>query len=298
MPIIFEVPPLPPSPMPYPPGTILATPNGSLGLLPLNQVDEYGVEWLWSDIEGWDSPEAATQITQRTGQDGAWSGKELLAPRTLTLSGAAWCDDPVKMRDAADRFFAAITKTPFTLTIDEHGLVRYVTVQRQGAPTWDYISSTGATWSVQLISIDPRKYSNTQSSVTVYLGAISGGWTIPFTVPFSIDAVVTTDTVQATNAGNQDAPLHILFHGPVQSPILSQPELDKQVKINLTLDADEYVEINTETHSVVLNGSASRVAAFEGDWLYLPPGTYDLRFLAASYDPSAYATITWRSTWL
>lgn len=298
MPIIFVPVPLPPSPMPYPPGTVLANPNGTVGAVPLNQVDNYGVEWLWQDIEGWDSPEAATQVTQRSGQDGAWSGVELYGPRQLSLSGAAWTDQPEIMRDAADRLFAEVTKKPFQLVVDEHGLQRFVTVQRQSAVVWDYQHETAALWSMQLVAIDPRKYGTTEQTATVLLGAVTGGFVLPFTLPFTIDSVVTSDTITAINAGNHDAPLMIRVFGPVINPKFFVPSLNLEMSLNLTLDVGEFVDIDSDKRSVLLGGTATRLSTFEGDWLSVPPGSTDIRFLAESYDPSAFAQLTWRATWL
>lgn len=298
MPIIFVVPPAPPTPMPYGPGTILQVPYGDANGVPLNKVDDYGVEWLWSDIEGWDGPEAATQFTQRTAQDGSWSGTPLYAQRAMTLSGGVWCDSPERLRDAHDRLMAAITKEPFQLKVDEHGLERFVTVQRVGAVTWNYYTSTGASWSFQVVATDPRKYSTELSTATIYLGSVDGGFSLPFSLPFSIDATITTDTISALNRGNIDAPLTLQFHGPVTNPILSQPTLDRQVQINLPLGGDQFVDVLTDTHKVLLGGTTSRLYAKEGDWLSLPPGNTDLRFLAESYDSSAFVNVTWRSTWI
>lgn len=282
----------------YSPGTLLHRPEVKLGGLTLGRVDQYGCWWTMADITGWDSPASVSTATQRTHAHGAWLTTPYFSPREITVTGDMRAPDKASGRDAADRLFEAVSLYDTTLSIDEWGLERFVTVRRSGDVLWDYAGQPwDASWSVSLIAADPFRYSTTQHTATVQLGSVVGGRTAPFSLPTTVPAAVTQNTVRVTNAGNFDAAPVFTVRGPCVNPVIQQPGTGREMRFKITLGYGRWITIDTRDRSVTLDGSASRLFTMSGDWLTMPRGDTDFRYLAGDYNPDSTLTVAWRDTW-
>jgi hypothetical protein len=150
-------------------------------------------------------------------------------------------------------------------------------------------------------ALDPRVYSAAVHEVTLGLPSVVGGLEVPFTVPFSIGAVVTAGRASITNAGTAATGLVLRIDGPAQEPRISLVGPDSSVRVLRFLDdvdAGQWLEIRTRERVAYLNGTVSRRGRMTGDWPLLEPGTSEIAFDAAVYDASALLTVTWQDAWI
>lgn len=116
-------------------------------------------------------------------------------------------------------------------------------------------------------------------------------------VPFTIAATVVSGMVEVTNAGTADTGLTLRIDGPVVDPRISLlvDGVTQTLRLDLTLTAGQWLDIDTRAETVTLNGSASRRGQAYGDWPILPGSTSgELSWNAAAYEAAALLTVSWR----
>lgn len=283
----------------YPPGTQVHSPTVTIGDdFRIGFVDDHGVVWTLDDIEGWDSPASTTQATNRAHAHGAWMTTPFYEPRELTLTGKMRAPSKTAGRDAADRLFRAVPLTDTRLAVDEHGLRRFVTARRLGSVLFDYFNQPSeADWSINMIAPDPFKYGFDENSATLRLAQSTGGLTLPFTVPFTIEAESTTNITTVTNEGNVETYPVYTINGPIEDPVIYVPETGERMSFDIVLSPGRYLVVDTKNHTVTLDGTSQRQFIMQGDWITLPPGSTEIRLYTASSNPDGSVVITWRNAW-
>lgn len=149
------------------------------------------------------------------------------------------------------------------------------------------------------VALDPTIYSGTLHSEILTLPVVTGGLTVPFTVPFTIGASVLSGRRQVTNAGTATVGLTLRIDGPVEDPRVSvlADGTVTTLTIGLTLLAGQWLEVDTGARTVYLNGTSSRRGSAYGGWPMLPSGAHELAFDAATYEASAQLSASWRDAW-
>lgn len=124
-----------------------------------------------------------------------------------------------------------------------------------------------------------------------------GGLTVPVTVP----ATVTAGRVTIAGLGTRPVGMQVRIDGPVQEPRVSMlaAGVTTTLRLWLTLDVGQWLDIDTAAKTVYLNGTASRRGQASGGWPTLPPNgvAAELAFDASVYDPTTQLTATWRDAW-
>lgn len=118
-----------------------------------------------------------------------------------------------------------------------------------------------------------------------------------FAVPFSIDATTVTGVLSIVNAGNAPAPAVVRIDGPAQRPVIRHEEQGLELLFDLILDAGQWLEVDLDKHTVMLNGQASRRGLMRGRWPAIVPGTNTISWSSLTADPSAAMTVSWRDAW-
>lgn len=287
-------------PYTYPPGTVLVSTPVTIGdSLTLGAVDDLGCVWLMEDIEGWDAPASTTTITQRTHAHGAWLSTPYYSHREIIVTGTVRCPDARAGVMAKEKLFATISlyDTPFTM--NEHGLLRTCTVRRLGEVLWKYRGhAMEADYSFSVVAADPFKYGTVTYQESMRLPTSDGGLTLPTTVPFAIEAEITANTTTISNAGNAETYPVYRINGPVTNPVLIRTSDGARMEFTIDLGVGRWIEIDTKNHTVTLDGTTQRQHVMAGTWLTLPANsTEEIMFLAATANPDAVATISWRDAW-
>jgi hypothetical protein len=151
--------------------------------------------------------------------------------------------------------------------------------------------------SLLLKATDPRIYDNTETVDQVSLPTTEGGLSFNASLNFSFGAVSTGGTINAVNSGTFDTPVVFRINGPCVDPRITNVATSQTLALTMSIDSGDYVEIDTDARSVLLNGTASRYQYLTtSEWFDLPPGTTELDFRAAT-TTAATLTATYRSAW-
>ena len=199
------------TPLPFPKITGLKlNADVSIGGLILNTVDENGVVWICTDIEGWwVHPEPEVRDIPRGWGDGSYDVRGRYQARQITLNGVFLVPDPSYVAQARAKL---IKETDLVYVGDwlrtDESPTKASYVRLSGRPEITTVNSRGRTeFSIGLRAADPLKYEWYEGnelgyrSVTV-LGANSG--------------VVGQDGIgQVNNTGNAYAPVILEVTGPV-----------------------------------------------------------------------------------
>lgn len=186
-------------------------------------VDDAGIAWLWQRIAGWDSPPVqGGGVIPRAGDHGGWASPQYYGPRTMTLTVSASAPTQA-LRDQARAVLqqAVPVSDLATLRYDEP-VPKLAYVRRSGQITEAYPTLTDVTFTIGLVSPDPRKYGADQG-VTVITPLPSGGggsMVVPFRVPFGLAAAPPPGAGTVVNNGTFGSPPVAVIQGPVQAPAL------------------------------------------------------------------------------
>ncbi len=275
----------------------------TLGTLGLYGVDEFGVEWTINrdQFSGWDDSAASTiAVVRKPRQRGGWAGEAFDAPAHYSLGGLLIAPSPAAMLAARDRLKAAATLGDTTLTFIEEGVSRSATVRREDRVLFDRLTPTVASWSIQLVAPDPRKL-GAPLPISTRLPSTTGGLTVPFTVPFVVDAVTVTGQVSLVNPGNISGPVRLRIDGPVQGPVVTHVSSGKSLVFasSVVLGAGEFLTVDMERREVLANGQSSRNGwVTERGWSSFEPGDNTWAFTAVSYDAGALLSVDATPAWM
>jgi len=290
----------------YAPGTVLGGMAVSLGGIQFGAVDEYGVAWRVSaedGLQGWDSPEVRADHTARQGDHGSWADPVYLGERPITLAGLIEAPDKALLDASMERLRAAVSLTDTPLVVYET-VPKRALVRRSGKPLLSYITDTKAKFSVLVTAADPRRYALNEEDGSTPLPSTTGGLTFPVTVPVAFSAVTAAGEVLATNAGTFETRPAFVIDGPVVSPSVFAQYSNGSVRhlnYSQTLAAGDQLVIDTDAHTAVLNGNASRrrFLAVPSGWPVIPAEQSVLyQFRSDTYNANALLTVRWRPAWM
>jgi hypothetical protein len=127
-----------------------------------NTIDDFGVVWVITDIEGWwNAPPAEIPEITRGWGDGSYDVQGRYAARSLVLSGSFLVPDPSMVEAARDRLMSAVNlvyRGAWLLTGSDP--IRASWVRLSEGPVFDTVSPRGRTnFQIPLRAPDPIKYS-------------------------------------------------------------------------------------------------------------------------------------------
>ena len=177
-----------------------------------NTIDDYGVVWVVTDIDGWWTPPAPEipDIPRGYG-DGSYDVQGRYLARTFVLSGVFLTPDPSMVQDARDRLTQAIDlvyKGAWLLTGSDP--IRASFVRLTGQPSFQTVNARGRTeFEIELRAPDPIKYSwnDTQPDGYDFMEVSA----FNYNVSGSGSEVI-------TNVGNYNVPCIMEVSGPVVGP--------------------------------------------------------------------------------
>lgn len=287
--------------MPYIPGSTLGGRRVDLGSVSLGTVDGAGVAWHLQELEGWDGSDLRAEYSLREADHGAWAAPVYLNQRPITLTGKIEAPNLSALDGAVEQLIAAAALTDTTLIVYET-TPKQATVRRSGKPLLRPVTDRIAEYSLLVTAGDPRRYSTTLQSQSTALPSVTGGLTLPITMPVTISATTVAGSITLTNAGTIATRPVFTLNGPVTTPAISVQYPTGTVRALLysdSLDVGDVLVIDSDAHTVVLNGTASRRLYLSGQWPEIPPGSsVTVSWTAASYDANALLTGTCRSAWM
>lgn len=186
----------------------------ALGEFLFNTIDEYGVVWVVTDLQGWwQHPEPEMPDIPRGFGDGSYDIKGRYNARILTLAGTFLTPTPDLVEAARDRLIAAtnlVYRGAWLKTGVESDNKRSSFVRLSGAPEIQTVNARGRTdFSIGLKAADPIKYAWNDSDPDGY-ERIEIPATNRTTGATGIDTIV--------NIGNVDVPVNFEISGPLTAP--------------------------------------------------------------------------------
>lgn len=254
-------------------------------------VDAFGVEWRCFSNEGWSGASGTTlSPIQKTRGPGAWLSPTWPVPRTLAPGGLLVAPDRASARAAVDRLNAAVATAGalYEVVEAEDELARWCTTYQTDAVIANYETDVMVSWSAQMVAVDPRRFS-TPLTASTGLPSSSGGLTIPFTIPFTIDAVTVTGRCSLTNPGIVTGPVVLRIEQTGPDPLVGPAVVHESsgralvFQSSLSLAAGEWIDVDMEAQTVLANGTASRNAfVVRREWSGFDPGVNEWSFAAVS----------------
>lgn len=152
---------------------------------------------------------------------------------------------------------------------------------------------------VEFYSTNPRILSADLYEETTTLPSAGGGLSFDITPDFVFGAVSIGGTLTLQNEGTFNSSPIIRIDGPVTNPRVESITQGKTLALDITVGVGEYLTIDTELRTVLLDDTASRYNALTttSQWFDLSPGENEVRF-QASTPTAATMTIAWRSAWV
>ena len=270
-----------------------------LGDLDLSATEANGVQWILSDLKGWGASGGTLSPQQKPRSAGAWAGNSYAKARPLVLTGACIAPSAALASDALDRLIDAASLDSTHMDVIEGGRSRWAMVQRDGDVLPGWLGDVAFEYSVQLVALDPRKHGDPLTASTS-LPSTSGGLTVPFTVPFSINATTVSGQVSLTNPGNTTGSIVLRIDGPCVGPVITHVASGLRLVFaaSLVLGAGEWIDVDLEAHSVLANGQSSRANWITSrQWFGFERGPNTLAFTASSYTAGALLTVTAVPAW-
>lgn len=187
--------------------------NIILGDFIFNTIDDQGVVWVATDMEGWwEPPRADIPSVERGFGDGAYEVRGRYQARSLTLKGSFLVPYPSLVEAARDRLIAATADLAFTGTWLKTGNdpIRASFVQLSGDISIDTVNIRGRTnFAIGLKAADPIKYSWNDASPDGYDFA---------EIPVRNVESSTAGAGTIKNIGNYSVPCYLEISGPFAGP--------------------------------------------------------------------------------
>jgi hypothetical protein len=259
-----------------------------------------GADIVMESLTGWGSPGARTGMADKARAHGAWVGDSFLRPRNLAAAGHVLGESPQAAQDAVEALIEACGLSLREFAVTETDRTRHVYAQRTDEVIVTWLTDRVAKWSIQLVAPDPRKF-GADLWGTAGLPIATGGLTVPFTVPFSVDSTVERGQVSLTNEGNIAGPVRLRIDGPVTGPIVTHVSSGRSLVFasTVSLGAGEWIDVDMEARTVLANGQASRNGwVTSRGWSQFEPGVNTWSFTAAVYDPASLLTVTAAPSWM
>jgi hypothetical protein len=184
----------------------------SLGNLVLNTIDESGVVWVCTNIEGWwNHPEPEVRDIPRGWGDGSYDVRGRYQARTITLEGAFITPDASYVPAARDKLIRSTDLVyigDWLRTNENPTKASYVRLS--GRPEIKTVNARGRTeFSIGLRAADPLKYEWYEAQ---QLGFRS------VSIPGASASPVVSGSNTVTNTGTAYAPIIIQVTGPLTGP--------------------------------------------------------------------------------
>lgn len=269
-----------------------------------SDTDPFGVRWAWCANNTWGAKPSPRENTgDREYAHGQWDATRFYGPRTLAIPGWVMAPDHGTLHAAEQRLRDAITIEPFMFRVVEPGFDSYAMVRQQGAVEWSEVNRRVATFSVGLYASDPLIYSTLERAFDLDFPVSSGGLEWPATWPATWDAVVVSGSRELYNPSNFPVGLKLRIDGPARTASIAYPDTGQALNLadpdgGDILTAGQWLDIDTTTRQVLLNGEAGRRswAYPTGDgWLLLPPGTTTVAIAGTGTTPDSHVSGSFRA---
>jgi hypothetical protein len=261
-------------------------------------VDEHGVQWKLTKLDGWDDGwEGSGTVEQKSQADGAWVSPQYAGPRVVHLKGSLQASSEDDATRAWDRLLGGLAfRQLATLRVSRgEGTVsdRTALVRQHEKPVTDRHHGR-IVFSLSLLAPDPRKYATTVQTNNLVLPLATGGITPPLTPPITVTGSSTVSQATLVNAGTVITYPVLTITGPCPPARITNLTTSESIRVVDAVPAGQTLTIDLLNGTAVTGGQARRVL---GSWWGLQPGANEVAFSADSYDAGAGLQVSFRSAW-
>lgn len=226
-------------------------------------------------LEGWEYPTVISAIDDIPGNKGALYINSKFGRRRFSIQGYI-CGQTMAERITMGLALrqTGVLKTMTFTTLNDLALQAYVEVL-----SLDYkYHKLSAPFLIELVAPDPRFYSQTLND-TLFDNS---------------------DTKNVTNAGNEITGIKFKLSGAGSNWVITNNTTGKTFTLARPITGSDYVEIDVDNRTVLLNGVTSVFSSFTGDFFNLDPGVNSLTTLVTGgngttaihvYHRDAYITL-------
>lgn len=264
----------------------------------LDLTDDYGSDarFVLESFDGWGSPASTRETVQKARAHGGTSTDAFFTPRPLTFGGKIRGTSSAAVVEALDALIEAASIDDVTLEVQEGGLTRYLTVHRTSQVSEAWLGQTEKVWSFSALADDPRKVGD-EARDSVALATVSGGLTLPTTLPLTLGSTVVGGSLVLSNEGNMAGPLTVSFEGPITSPTVlhTHDGVTNTFQVATSVPDGQTLVVDVTARTVML-GDASRYGfVTQREWPSFPPGVSTYTF--AGSEGSGSMTVEGRPAW-
>lgn len=240
-----------------------------------------GGRWSVKRFDDWVTRTERRDRTPRANTDGDWPAKGSAEGALYTFSGLAVYADPVQAAQErlAVKALGGHELSELTVTDAAGSLTAYVEVDRISvAPVTD----TMLAFTITVHAPDPLLY-GPQTYDSTSLGGVSGAgrvWPRVWPRDWGVPEGETPGSVSLRNDGTATYWPTLRIDGPVANPVVTVNETGDWVRINRTITAGQWLDIDCGERSVLLNGQISLAGnvTYSGSWLGIPKGGASMSF--------------------
>lgn len=286
------------TPLPYPDITgMKLNADIVLGELVLNTIDESGVVWVCTSMEGWwGHPDPDMPEFQRGFGDGSYDVRGRWASRDITLEGTFLTPDPSFVAAARDKLIRAtslVYRGEWLRTYEDPPRAAFVRLS--GRPEIETVNARGRTdFSIGLRAADPIKYEWADDDPE--------GYTI-VEIPCRNASTGSTGEGIVNNIGNATVSAIFEIQGPTVGTATIQNVTNDQLTIVIdAVPSGSYLEVDTYDRQVAIDGETEGArSALETltDWVQIEPGQNTIRFIdEGNANSNAVLRVYFRSGWI
>ncbi|WP_069773030.1 phage tail domain-containing protein [Streptomyces sp. LUP30] len=264
-----------------------------------------GTPYAVTALDGLDDlPEIRAEDVARPGQHGDYTGPDYTGPRTVQIGLGLRGSSPDDLRSLTLALRAATQPQaqPAALTFPDQGVLVWAKIRKRSLPyDAEHLWSIGDA-ALEMYCADPYLYGLLEQSASTTAYSPSAGRTYPLTHPRVYGAAGTSGRLTAINAGAAPAYPVLRVDGPVANPTIEQTTTGALLVIDATLQAGEYLLIDTRSRAVLFMGSSPRRSWVRAGsvWPLLQPGSNEIAYrgsaLAGAPGQTSLLTVTWRDT--
>ena len=266
-----------------------------------------GTPWRIGTLADWSSRAVRADDTPRASSHGSIPGRDLTNSHTRVLRANTGmgnrhttADELVALRDDLRAAWATeAVDVPIVYQLGGEKRLRFGRT-RDIEVVEDDLTVGYMTVDCEFWDRDGVEYSAVEHAVNTPPEDPGAGFTPPFTPPWSLPAG-TSGSFPADNAGRSPAPWRARINGPTTAldpPFLEHLGTGEALSFTanggLDVPAGQWVDIDSATRSVLLNGTADRrmnLATFSR-WFSLAPGSNNVRFAG-----TGTLDFWWRDAW-
>lgn len=266
-----------------------------------------GTPYIIQSIDGFGTADMRTTDVSRPRDHGEFYGLDFLPGRTLAITAIIRGVSPSDVVANIDALLAVwqpisadtSTTSPLSYKFPGQDARQFLGRPRRAPIDTHRIIGNNAPIVLEYHAADPRQYDASPDFATVTVSSVTSGRAYPRTYPLTFGGG-TSNAILAVNAGNFPTRPSARIVGPATNPSILNSNTGEKVKFALTLAAGDFLDIDFDAKTVVLNGTTSRYGTLTTDstWWELAPGLTTVQFAADTSSGTTSLTFTWASAWL